>query len=404
MEDDPSQGVTPHEYHTTEYDNDRENISANLALNWAVSRATELTFRGSFNRLYDKELSRGLYFEGGTDEYDDDGRLIPHRAWQRQRVRRICPGVTELTQQSYVLSGVTHAGAFTFNYGLGYSTGKREEPNDYEVGFTKQLESNLFDYDTSGRFPVPNLTAADKASIGDPDGYVLGYNDIDLDDSENTRYAANLDVSYEPAGSWLRLVKAGVKVERSRRRLFEGNVIDLQGPLTLREFGLGKTVDLGSVGAPYGPFPSLDVDNLKNWKSYAQNLVDTNPEFGNDYVEDGAIPIDGDSYTSDEDSYAGYVMGKGVWGKLEVIGGVRVDYTHISSDNYEALELEDEGPASPRSRARRITPACCRACRSIIAWRTISSCAAPSTPPLRARSRNISPARPRSRRRAAGST
>jgi hypothetical protein len=42
-----------------------------------------------------------------------------------------------LTQQSYVLNGVTRTGGFTFDYGLGYSTGKREEPFDNEVAFTK---------------------------------------------------------------------------------------------------------------------------------------------------------------------------------------------------------------------------------------------------------------------------
>jgi hypothetical protein len=110
-------------------------------------------FKGSFNRLFDKELSRALYFEGGTDEYDDDGKLIltePGSANIFDEYEE-----TELTQQSYVLSGVTHTGGFTFDYGVGYSTGKREEPFDNEVGFTKQLQSNLFGYDTSGRFPRP---------------------------------------------------------------------------------------------------------------------------------------------------------------------------------------------------------------------------------------------------------
>ncbi|CAN0478734.1 unnamed protein product, partial [Phaeothamnion confervicola] len=65
VEDDPASGVTPLQYHLTEYDNERENISANLALNWAVSDATELTFKGSYNRLFDKELSHALYFEAG---------------------------------------------------------------------------------------------------------------------------------------------------------------------------------------------------------------------------------------------------------------------------------------------------------------------------------------------------
>lgn len=342
-EDDPASGVTPLAYHLTEYENDRENISANLALNWAASGATEFTFKGSFNRLYDKELSRALYFEGGTDEYDDDGNLILTEPGSANIFNQY--EETELTQQAYVLSGVTRSGSFTFDYGVGYSTGKREEPFDNEVAFTRELESNLFDYDFSGKFPRPNLTAADIAAIADPDGYELGYNDIDIDTSKNTRYAVHLNTTYEPSSDWLRMIKFGIKAERSRRTLTEGNVMELTGPLTLDTFGTGRLVNTGAVGAPYAPFLSLNIANLKNWRKYAQGLIDSNPaDYTNEYVENGAIPQDEDSYTSDEDVYAAYVMGKGVWNKWEVIGGFRVDHTRVSSDNFEVIALEDEDP------------------------------------------------------------
>jgi TonB-dependent receptor len=341
-EDDPKSGVTPLQYHLTEYENDRETISANLALNWQASGATAFTFKGSFNRLFDKELSRALYFEGGTDEYDDDGKLVLDEPGSANIFNQY--EETILTQQSYVLNGVTRTGGFTFDYGVGYSTGKREEPFDNEVAFTKQLDSNLFGYDFSGRFPRPNLSAADIAAIGNPNGYELGYNDIDIDTSKNSRYAAHVDMAYEPAASWLRTIKAGVKVERSRRTLIEGNVMELSGPLTLNQFGAGRLVDTSVVGSPYAPYLSLDISKLKDWRNYSQRLVDTNPAFANEYVEDGKIAQDEDSYTSDEDTYAGYVMAKAVWGKLEAIGGVRVDHTRVSSDNYEIVALEGQDP------------------------------------------------------------
>lgn len=342
-EDDPAAGVTPLQYHLTRYDNDRENISANLALNWAVSDATQLVFKASFNRLYDKELSNALYFEGGTDEYDGDGQLILTQPGSVNIFNQY--EETELTQNSYVLNGTTRAGAFTLEYGAGYSNAKREEPFDNEVAFTKELDSNLFGYDFSGCFPQPNLTAADVAAIVDPAGYVLGYNDIDIDDSKNERYSAHIDVTYEPAGSWLRMVKFGLKAERSRRTLFEANVMELTGPLTMEEFGVGKLVDTRVVGAPYAPFLSLNLANLKDWRNYSQGLIAANPgDYVNEYVEDEAIPLDGDSYTSDEDTYAAYVMAKGVWGNVELIGGARLDHTRVSSDNYEVIELEGADP------------------------------------------------------------
>lgn len=341
IEDEPASGVTPLQFHQTQYEDERENISANLALNWAVSEATALTFKASYNRLYDQELSRALYFEAGTDEYED-GALI-----------RTEPGTasifnqyeeTELTQQSYVLTGRTEKAAFTFDYGLGYSSGVRNEPFDNEVAFAVELDSNLLDYDQTGRFPQPNLSAADRVRIADASKYTLGYNDIDIDDQENTRYAAHFDVTYEPNSDWLRSVKAGVKVERSERVLKEGNVMELEGPLSLAAFGVGPLVDVSVTGAPYPSFLSLDIDRVKAWRTYSQSLVDTDPDFENAYVEDGAIPLDGDSYESREDIFAGYLMGKGAWGPWEMIGGLRIDHTEIESDNWEAVELEDADP------------------------------------------------------------
>jgi TonB-dependent receptor len=342
-EDDPLSGVTPLMYHITEYRDTRENVSANLALNWQASDSTAFTFKGSFNRSFDKEDSRALYFEGGTDEYED-GELI-----------RGEPGVaalfnqyeeTELTQHSFTLAGTTLQGPFTYNYSLGYSEAVRKEPFDNEVAFEYELESDLFDYNfDGGRFPWPALTPGDEAGLADPANYELGYNDRDIDDMTNKRYAARFDAIYEPDSSWLRFVKGGVKIERSHRKLLEGNVMDLSGPLTLEEFGVGRLVDVSRSGAPYSPFLSLDSANVRNWVPYAENLIATRPdEFENGYVEDGGIPLDGDSYTNNEDTYDAYLMGKGVWGPWELVGGARIDHTRVKSDNWEVFELEDESP------------------------------------------------------------
>lgn len=341
VEDDPASGVTPLQFHVAQYEDRRENISANLALNWAVTDNTELTFKGSYNRLYDQELSREIYFEGGTDEYAD-GKLILTEQGNAQIFNQY--EETELTQQSYVLTGKTRSGAFTFDYGLGYSAGVRNEPFDNEVAFKVDLDSNLFGYDLSGKFPQPNLTAADRARIADPSQYALGYNDIDIDDQKNARTAAHFNVTYEPGSSWLRSVKFGAKAERSKRQLAEGNVMELEGPLTLQQFGVGPLVDVSKTGAPYPAFLSLNIDQVKAWRTYSQNLVATNPAFENAYAQDGVVPRDEDSYQSREDIFASYLMAKGVWGRWEAIGGLRVDHTRIASDNWEAVELEGQDP------------------------------------------------------------
>ncbi len=343
VEDDPSSGVTPIQFHETEYQNKRETISANVALNWAMSEATDLTFRASFNRLYDQEQSRALYFEAGTDEYDADGVLIQTEPGTANIFNQY--EETELTQHAYILEGETRQGALTWDYSLGYSEAIREEPFDNEVAFTKELESNLMGYTRDGSFPVPNLTPADIAAIADPDGYVLGYNDIDQDDSRNNRIAAKLDMTYDLASGWLSQIKAGAKVERSERTLFEANIMELTGPLTLDAFGVGQLVDVSASGAPYPAYLSLNQNRVRAWRTYSQSLVDANPgDYTNEYVEDDGIPQDEDSYTSREDIYAGYVMGRMEQDDWDLTAGLRIDYASVESDNYEAIALEGADP------------------------------------------------------------
>lgn len=342
VDGDLSSGVTPIQYHQTEYRNERETLSANLALSWRIADHTDLDFKASYNRLYDQEQSRAFYLQAGTDEYDDDDRLITTEPGTANIFNQY--EETELTQQAYVLSGQTRRGALTFDYSLGYSEAIREEPFDNEIAFQAELESNLMGYTQTGGFPIPNLTARDRATIANPDSYVLGYNDIDIDDSRNRRTAATFDVTYDLADGWLSSLKAGVKFERSERTLFEANVLELTGPLTLREFGIGELIDVSRSGAPYPAFLSLDQARVRDWRNYGLNLAATNPDFTNEYVEDGGIPLDEDSYTSREDILGAYVMGRidrGVW---DITGGVRVDYTRVESDNYELIELEDEDP------------------------------------------------------------
>lgn len=341
-EDNSASGITPIQFHETEYQNQRETTSANLALSWRVSDATDLDFRASYNRLYDQEQSRAFFLQAGTDEYDDDGLLILTEPGTANIFNQF--EETELTQQAYVLNGQTRQGALTFDYSLGYSEAVREEPFDNEVAFEAELESNLLGYTDVGGFPIPNLTAKDRVTIANPDSYVLGYNDIDIDNSRNERAAATFDVTYDLASSWLSQVKAGVKFERSERTLFEANVLELTGPLTLRQFGVGPLIDVSKSGAPYAPFLSLDQARVRDWHAYGLDLVAKNAAFTNEYAEDGVIPLDEDSYTSREDIYGLYVMGRVERDTWDITAGLRLDHTRVSSDNYEIIELEDEDP------------------------------------------------------------
>jgi TonB-dependent receptor len=120
--------------------------------------------------------------------------------------------------------------------------------------------------------------------------------------------------------------------------------MELTGPLTLEQFGVGPLVDVSPSGAPYPAYLSLDQVRVRAWRDFSQNLVETDPDFTNEYVEDGGVPLDGDSYSSREDAYDAYVMGRINREDWDLVAGVRVDHTRVESDNYEVIALEGEDP------------------------------------------------------------
>jgi TonB-dependent receptor len=338
-----SAGLVPFEFGLNTFENERENTSFQGALSWEVDANTELNFKASYNKLFDTEVNTGVFFEG-TDEYDEDGNLLLDEGGTVLLYGEF--EETEWTQNAYVFDGTTYAGAFVFDYGIGYSEASQNEPNDYEVTFETDVDSNLLDYSgSSPSAPFPLLSADDLARISDPANFELGGNDIDADVSENQRTAANFDVTYSPSGMGaLQFLKAGVKVERSEKQLFEANVLELEGPLTLEQFGVGPLVDYSEVSGAYSSFLSLASPNLTNWRAYANGLLATNPDFENAYAEFGDIIQDEDTYDATEDTFALYGMAKFVFDKWDVIGGLRIDHARIKTNNLQLTELEDETP------------------------------------------------------------
>lgn len=343
IEDSAAAGFTAYEFGLNTFDNQRENTALQAALSWQVNPDTELHFRASRNTLTDEETNRGIFFQG-SDEYDDNGNLI-----LTDGGTVIIYGEfeeTEWEQSAYVFEGATSAGAFTFEYGVGYSEATQNEPNDFEVSFETDVASSLLDYSAaSPTYPYPSLSSDEQAQLLDPANFELGGNDIDADVSENQRTATNFDVTYvPPSDGALQFLKAGIKLERSEKQLFEANILELEGPLTLEQFGLGPLFSFVDIGAPYPAFQSVGDTNLRNWREYGFGLLDSGPDFENAYAEFGDIIPDEDTYDAIEDTAALYAMAKYTLGKWDLIGGVRVDHTEIETNNLELLELEDETP------------------------------------------------------------
>ncbi|MEX0976121.1 MAG: TonB-dependent receptor [Woeseia sp.] len=328
------------------FDNDRENIGLNTALSFRATDATILTLKGSFNRLVDVELDRGIFFVGDDDELYQDGVLEPEggttaRIWGEHEE-------SVFRSQAYNFIGETQRDRWRFDYSAGYSEGIRDEPNDYELSFEKELATNPVLWNRSNNeFPSPILSAGDQAAIAESAGWALSSNDIDSDRAEDSKFAVTFDATLDmDTASSFEYLKAGVKFQRSDRALFEANVLDAAGDIFFEEDGFrGEDVDFADVGSPYEPIFAIDENVLSQWREIGFDLIDQGI-LENDYVDVDGVPLDEDSYNATEDVLGAYLMGQANVGNWEFIGGARVEFVNIEVNNLELVEDEDLGTAA----------------------------------------------------------
>jgi TonB-dependent receptor len=335
-----------YDFGAVQIDNNRENIGINTAINYRASADTLWTFKGSFNELEDTEFSRGFFIVGDDDELFPDGVLAPEDGYTGRIVSEYEESL--FRTQAYTLIGVTQKDRWRFDYSAGYSEGVREEPQDNEVTFEKDMLTSTVLYDRSdNEFPNPSssLDAADVAAFADSSGWTLSSNDIDQDEAKDEKFALRFDATLDlPNSTTWKYFKTGFLFQRSDRSLFEANLLDADGDLLFEEDGFrGEDVNFADVGSPYDPIFAIDEAMMKNWRQIGFGLVDQGI-LDNDYVEsNGLINGDEDTYTGTEDIYAGYVMAQADFGKWELIGGVRVEFTDIEINNLALVEDEDLG-------------------------------------------------------------
>ena len=333
-----------YEYAILQIDNDRENIGVNMAINYRVSEDTTLMFKGSYNKLEDIEFDRGLKLNGDDDELYQAGVFQPLDGYTARIEAEY--EQTDFRSQTYSLIGETQRDRWRFDYSAGYSEGIRDEPNDNELSFEKDLTTNpiLYDRASNNEFPGPILNAADLAALADPSGWNLSSNDIDRDRAQDEKFAVRFDATLDTLDSTLfKYFKTGFLFQRSDRSLFEANVLDADGDLFLEEDGWrGADVNFADIGSPFDPILAIDRGMLSQWGTLGFDLVDQGI-VDNDYVENGAIPGDEDTYDGTEDIYAAYAMAHADVGKWQLIGGVRVEYVEIEVNNLALIEDDNLG-------------------------------------------------------------
>jgi TonB-dependent receptor len=276
---------------------------------------------------------------------------------------------SEEIQERYFLRGETFLDQWSFEYTVGYSRAFEDEPvlsidftNDFDrvPGGTSDNDVTFVPMDFSNpNFPAPLPKDLDVFLLGiDPycenpersDGRCGEINDFDesIEDSrENTRTAAKFDGQYDFVNDGVfENVKFGFQYELSEYDQVEFDISDVDDSLGLNgeflgidrsgepggslgdnnavigDFGLfnGPVASFDRIGNPYRDIGLLGVPKVDPTR-----LRQLRANFRRGFFESGSNFRDIERIASEESFYTGYGQAKLTFGKLDIVGGVRLE-------------------------------------------------------------------------------
>lgn len=367
----------------------RENLNIAGAIEYLVSDNTTITFGGRYTRDDTTQTTSNIEFDAdngditcASGEFDDDA-FQAASPFDRTSCTTIAnsdfpdPEVTfegqiedsEEIQERYFLRGNTVLDQWSFEYTAGYSRAFEDEPvlsidftNDFDdvPGGTNDAAVTFVPLDFSNpNFPAPNpgdplvfIQAIDPfcENPAETSGRCGEINDFDesLEDSrENTRTAFKFDGQYDFANEGIfENVKFGFQYELSEYTQLELDISDVDDSLGPNGEFLGidragqpggslpdSNILLGDLGLVDGTLQRFDVikDPYRDIRFFGIPLFNENRlrqirgEFRRGFLESGSEFRGVTRLEAEENFYTGYAQAKLTFGKLDVIGGVRVE-------------------------------------------------------------------------------
>jgi TonB-dependent receptor len=317
----------------------RERTGAVLNFDYQPNAMSELYLRTLYSEFADNEveLEHEYIFEDATPiEITENGGLFSDGEVERRGKE------TTATREILAISaGGSHflAGGWDMDYQAGYAEASTSEP--FSLGTALIAEGLDIGYDFTGPEDrrAPNLFGADLSALEDPTAYELDLVELESDQVEEDEISLEFNMGRDLfLGRNPARVQFGAKA-RFREKTNDANnsnfvdfdadytLADLAGP-GQRDYGLGR----------FGPY--VDTDVLREF--FAANGAN----FGIDPA-DFLLDSEGEDYSLEEDIFAAYFMTEATFGRLDVLGGLRLESTDIKQDGFRAVVNEDVNDGLP---------------------------------------------------------
>lgn len=304
----------------------RERLGAALNLDLRTSDLSQYYLRTLYSEFADDEyrlrkeykLDKGELVTGGRDSASYQNAEMDRDTKDRYEQQEIL---------SVVLGGENPIDNWLLEYQLGYSKSSEKEPNRLDMDFTGDDFS--LGYRAIGQTPTMTQDAASQDLTRFTLDEVVTENNLSEDKSLSVKLDVTRDFVWQEANA---SVKFGVKLSdrekfnRADTRVYDGGFDEISAA----DFALaGPSYHLGEFG------PGLSRGGLREYVNAHH------ASFELDAIN-SQIDSLGQSYRSEEDIRAVYVMLTLDWNKWQLVTGFRFEDTHYTTLGNKVSLIEDQ--------------------------------------------------------------
>ena len=329
------------------FENELERIGLNGTLDYKFDDGSKVYLRGQYSTYTDTEDHHFVTYRNQFN-YNDEGIWDPQESFVDYGA-----DFKEETSTLYsILAGGEHfKGEWTLNWDAAYSYGEFERPFDYDWDF----EELRFEEDEplgampigfafpDERYPQPQFTPTQLAAIADPTNFFLNSvgGDAENHTDDNILLQADLERSFQNFGP-ITSIKGGVKYASKEHVTEESNIFaaDETGNINIATPGFLSEANYGGYLSGFYNFgPVFNPGAARSAIASCDPLLFDSCDYED--AAPGAVDDDlGNDTTAEESVLSGYLMATAEWGKLQVIGGARIEQTEVETRFFTDSDLD----------------------------------------------------------------
>lgn len=310
-----------------EYIIERERYGVNLAFEAQPDDDTKFALRAGYNKFTDTEdrqLTNFNFTEGTLTAADANSATY---SALRRFSRRLRSREKEQEVSTITASLEKRIGNWSFDAQAGYTKGEENRPDELGTRFRRNTRDSVITYTTDGPYGI-SINQSAGGSFLDPASYNFQRIDLSNETGEETEYDFGVNGRYDFTTAQPTYVKFGA-LFRAKEKTSEAEVFELDGApadFTFVNYAGGVS------DYPYLKVPQINAAAVRetfyaNRSAFTGERIFADSEF--------------DDWSIDEDVNAIYAMAGTNFGKLNVIGGARIERTKFSTTGRD-VDLDNE--------------------------------------------------------------